>query len=169
MDKRYKHGLSNHELYSTYFNMINRCYNKNNKKYKYYGGKGIEVQSDWINDVSKFIKDIKLRLGNRPEGHTLDRIDSNGNYDINNLKWSNRIEQNINTKDRENITNNRNIIKNHGSYFVQVRRNKKVRHSKSFDKIEDDIKLRDEWINEYKEDKDKWEQNTITKNYKRSV
>ena len=43
MDKRYKHGLSNHELYSTYFNMINRCYNKNNKKYKYYGGKGIEV------------------------------------------------------------------------------------------------------------------------------
>lgn len=169
MDKRYKHGLSGHELYSTYFNMIDRCYNKKNKKYKYYGGKGVEVHSDWLDDISKFIEDIEIKIGDRPKGYTLDRIDSNGNYEINNVKWSSRSEQNLNTKDRDSLTNHRNIIKNHGSYFVQVRRNKKVRHSKSFDEIENAIKLRDEWINEYKEDKEKWEQNTINKNYKRSV
>ena len=169
MDKRYKHGLSRHELYSTYFNMIDRCYNNRNEKYEYYGGKGIKVQGDWINNVEKFIKDIEKCLGKRPTGYTLDRIDSNKNYEINNLKWSDRTEQNINTKDRKNLTNNRNIIKSHGSFFVQVRRDKKVRHSKCFKNIEDAIKLRDEWIKEYKEDKEEWKENTINNNYKRGV
>lgn len=92
MDKRYKHGLSGHELYSTYLNMIDRCYNKNNKKYKYYGGKGVEVHRDWLDDISKFIEDIEIKIGDRPKGYTLDRIDSNGNYEINNVKWSTRSE-----------------------------------------------------------------------------
>ena len=37
----YKNGLSQTRLAYTYNNMINRCYRKKDKTYKYYGGRGI--------------------------------------------------------------------------------------------------------------------------------
>ena len=41
--KNRTHGLSNSPLYNTWCNILKRCFNKNNSRYKNYGGKGIVI------------------------------------------------------------------------------------------------------------------------------
>lgn len=69
--------------------MKERCLNKNKWDYKYYGGRGITISDEWLNDFNKFIED----MGDKPEGHTLDRIDTNKGYCKENCKWSTRTQQ----------------------------------------------------------------------------
>ncbi len=42
-------------LHSQYKHMIGRCYNKNDKSYKYYGGRGVRVCKEWRNDYQAFL------------------------------------------------------------------------------------------------------------------
>lgn len=49
-----KHGKSQTKLYRIYSNMIARCTNTERKDYKYYGGKGVRVCSQWVNDFEVF-------------------------------------------------------------------------------------------------------------------
>ena len=74
--------------------MKERCLNPNNKGYKNYGARGIEVCDRWLR-FEFFISD----MGDRPStGLSLDRIDNNGNYEPKNCKWSTRLEQAANTR-----------------------------------------------------------------------
>lgn len=41
---------------SSYDCMISRCYDINNEAYKYYGGSGVTVCDEWINDYNSFLK-----------------------------------------------------------------------------------------------------------------
>lgn len=83
--------------------MIQRCTNENNKSYPHYGGRGISVCEEWRNDFWAFVADV----GDRPEGtypsgfplYTLERIDNDGNYEPNNVKWATRTDQNKNRRD----------------------------------------------------------------------
>ena len=60
------------------------------RDYKYYGGRGINVHPDWF-DFTKFFHD----MGPRPTNlHTIDRIDTNGNYEPGNVVWATMSEQN---------------------------------------------------------------------------
>lgn len=100
-----KHGLSNHSLYDTWRKMVDRCHNSKSGCYCYYGGRGISVCDRWRNDVSLFIIDIERYLGDKPDkSYTLDRIDNNGDYEIGNVKWSSRREQNCNKNKMNNTT-----------------------------------------------------------------
>lgn len=85
-----KHGKS--PTYQSWANMKSRCSNPNFPKYEYYGGKGIAVCDEWL-FFENFLKD----MSERPEGMTLDRIDSNKNYELSNCKWSTQLEQVRNT------------------------------------------------------------------------
>ena len=64
-------------------------------------------------------------MGTRPENHSLDRINNEGNYEPSNCKWSTRNEQNSNTR-----TNSKNIgvtfISNRGYYRSRLVVNKIV-------------------------------------------
>lgn len=85
-------------LYSIWEGIKDRCYNLNSKAYKRYGGRGISMQENWKNNKIKFTNDIIEILGHRPPGrHLLDRIDNNGNYEINNLRWLTPAKSNLNT------------------------------------------------------------------------
>ena len=95
-----KHGLTNHPLYRKWDSIKQRCFNKNNKAYKNYGGRGITMYKLWINDPVLFIEDIK-KLGEKPEGFTLDRINNDGNYEPNNLRWADWKTQLNNKRQRK--------------------------------------------------------------------
>ena len=85
-----KHKYANTKVYRAYYQMKTRCYNKNHTNYKYYGGRGIKVCKRWLHSFENFLKDI----GEPPsKEHSLDRIDSNGNYEPDNCKWSTQKEQ----------------------------------------------------------------------------
>ena len=84
-----KHNKRFTKVWRAWQSMKNRCYNKNTKWYYNYGGRGIKVCDKWKNDFIAFYKDV----GDAPKNKTLDRIDNNGNYEPNNVKWSTPKEQ----------------------------------------------------------------------------
>lgn len=50
-------------LRNRYYSMMNRCYNVNCKKYKNYGARGITVCNRWKDNLSNYLKDVKLLDG----------------------------------------------------------------------------------------------------------
>src|SRR5574343_620397 len=83
-----KHGMSHHPAYRLWTEMRGRCENENNDTYESYGGRGIKVCKRW-NSFPNFITD----MGDRPRGHSMDRIDVNGNYEPSNCRWADAITQ----------------------------------------------------------------------------
>lgn len=87
----------------TYFawrNMRARCLNENERGYRHYGGRGIYVCERWVNDYDAFFED----MGECKENLTLDRIDSNGNYELSNCRWATMKEQQNNRRNNKLIT-----------------------------------------------------------------
>jgi hypothetical protein len=73
-----------------------RCHNKNNKDYIYYGERGISICDRWKNGFKYFLEDV----GKRPSiKHSLDRIDNNGNYCKENCRWVLYEVQRMNRRD----------------------------------------------------------------------
>lgn len=74
--------------YVTWAAMIQRTSDENSIGWKFYGGRGIKVCDAW-KTFSGFYSD----MGDRPEGMSLDRINSNGDYEKSNCRWATVLEQ----------------------------------------------------------------------------
>jgi hypothetical protein len=85
-----------HYLYETWHTMLRRCRDPNQQDYKNYGARGITVCERW-NDFAVFLAD----MGERPPGHTLDRIDNDREYSPANCRWATLSEQSKNQRPRE--------------------------------------------------------------------
>ena len=78
-----------HHLFRTWASMHQRCSNPNLKCFKSYGGKGVKVCDRW-KSFWNFVDDLPKRPTAK---HSLDRIDSNGNYEPTNVRWATQKEQ----------------------------------------------------------------------------
>lgn len=90
------HGMARHPLYATWRGMLLRCTYTKHRSFPGYGGRGISVHAEWLDDPTAFIEWIEANLGPRPEGYTLDRIDVDGHYEPSNLRWADWSTQNAN-------------------------------------------------------------------------
>src|SRR6185503_18205761 len=77
--------------YQSWHGMKTRCLRPSSRMYYRYGGRGITVCERWM-QFENFLAD----MGERPAGMSLDRIDSNGNYEPSNCRWADDKTQNRN-------------------------------------------------------------------------
>jgi hypothetical protein len=98
-----KHGLAHTRFYKIYKGIKTRCYKETHMNYCNYGGRGIKVCDKWKEDFINFRDDMYesylVHCEEFGEKNTsIDRIDSDGNYEPNNCKWATCKEQQWNTR-----------------------------------------------------------------------
>ncbi len=81
-------------------NMHDRCTNPKTDAYPWYGGRGIKVCARW-NTFASFLADV----GPRPSrDYTLERLNTNGNYEPDNVVWATRMQQGANKRNNRLLT-----------------------------------------------------------------
>lgn len=115
-----KHNKYGTRIYKIYYSMKSRCNNTKSKHYKNYGGRGIEICSEWLNDFNKFHK-WALENG-YSDNLTIDRINNDGNYEPNNCRWTTRNVQSRNTRllSKRNTSGYRGVSKHRNSFVSEI-------------------------------------------------
>jgi hypothetical protein len=80
------HGRSKTREYQAYHHAIQRCNDPKTRNYEYWGGRGIKFL---FTSFEQFFAEV----GKRPVGHSLDRINNNGHYEPDNVRWATTKEQ----------------------------------------------------------------------------
>src|SRR5262245_1984933 len=86
--------------YTAYRSMLQRCFDLKNPKY---GGRGIRVCDEWVGagGFERFF----AHIGPRPSsGHSLGRIDNDGNYEPRNVRWETAGQQAMNRRSNRVLT-----------------------------------------------------------------
>lgn len=144
---RLTHGMKYHKFYSTWDSMMQRCNNPNCTNYKNYGNRGIKVSEEFKN-CKTFIDYIES-LPNYSDDKQIDRIDNEKGYERNNLKWSDRTEQNLNKRvSRTNSTGYTGVSKavNSARYRSYLFINNQYKNIGIFDTVELAVNARNAYI-----------------------
>lgn len=101
-----RHGCSRRSgetaEYRIWTGMMSRCFDPNCNGFYKYGARGVVVCERW-KTFENFLSDMGLRPS---PGHSIDRIDVNGNYEPGNCRWATRKEQARNRRITRTITIN---------------------------------------------------------------
>lgn len=94
----YRHGSAAHGItkeYRTWKGIKTRCLNPNVKGFEHWGGRGITVADEWLEDFPAFL----AHVGPAPSPtHSVDRIDNERGYEPGNVRWATAAEQARNTR-----------------------------------------------------------------------
>jgi hypothetical protein len=95
------HGMKYTKEYGTWNGIKGRCLTVSNKDFYRYGGKGITIADEWINDFQAFFDHI----GPAPSpSHQVDRIDNTKGYLPGNVRWATTKEQCMNRRNSKRWT-----------------------------------------------------------------
>jgi hypothetical protein len=78
--------------------MLRRCLTPSCGNYSHYGAKGITVCDRWNPAQGGSFENFLADVGLRPEGFSIDRINSKGNYEPANCRWADATTQVINRR-----------------------------------------------------------------------
>lgn len=135
------------KLYSTWQHMKKRCYNPNYKEFYLYGGRGITVCDEWLEDFECFYNwaiqnGYKIDLQNNSNRNVLsiDRIDVNKGYSPDNCRWADNITQSrnkrVSSKSRTGVSGVRHYEK---GYRVTINVDYIQKHIGCFKNFEDAV------------------------------
>lgn len=96
------HGMTGTREHYVWRSAKARCFSKNSQGFPDYGGRGITMCPEWAQSFEAFFRD----MGKCPEGHSLDRINNDGNYEPGNCRWATPAQQIRNTRRTVMITHN---------------------------------------------------------------
>lgn len=94
--RKYKHGMSKDHIYSVWNHLHRRSY----------GNGEIKVAECWLHDFQAFYDYVSKLPHFGEKGYTLDRIDTYGNYEPNNVRWANSETQANNKRNNHLLTYN---------------------------------------------------------------
>lgn len=101
LNGNYKHGIYNTRIYHIWQQMKIRCYDKKAISYNNYGGRGIIVCEEWLNNPCAFYEwAITNGYGDNLQ---IDRIDNNGNYEPSNCRWLDKKGQARNRRSNHTV------------------------------------------------------------------
>jgi hypothetical protein len=102
IERNLVHGMSkDNRLYNIWCRMRQRCNTSTCNDYKDYGGRGIRVCNEW-NSFSAF--NDWARSNGYKKNLSIDRIDSNGNYEPSNCRWATNKTQARNKRNNHFIS-----------------------------------------------------------------
>jgi hypothetical protein len=149
---KFKRSIGKQRMQDPYYELWRgikkRCFTKSNSSYHNYGARGITMSSSWVDNETGFelFKEYVSNLPNaRKIGYSLDRIDNDGDYEPDNLRWASRNEQAINTRRYGREMNN--IYPRGNKYRVIVARSGKRLFSKTYKSLEEAKQARDNIVN----------------------
>jgi len=88
------HGRTRTAEYRSWQAAKERCYSPGHVGYPSYGGRGIKMCDEWRNSFAQFYAD----MGPCPAGHSIERLDFNGDYTPGNCVWATQAQQSKNRK-----------------------------------------------------------------------
>lgn len=139
-EKITKHGGAGKGSYNTWRAMIRRCTISTDKDYPRYGGRGVSVCPAWM-DYRNFAVD----MGEPQDEETLDRIDTYGNYELTNCRWSLPKIQARNIRiPKSSKTGVTGVLFHNGKYYAAITVKKKKYYSSVCNTIEEATFLRKE-------------------------
>lgn len=89
------HGMAGSPEYAAWTNIKQRIFNPNCLAFPDYGGRGLTMQPEWVDDFVAFLSEV----GCRPAADlSIDRIDNDLGYVRGNLRWATKSQQARNTR-----------------------------------------------------------------------
>lgn len=96
-----RHGMSGSRIYHVWQGMMQRCYYEKHEQFNDYGGRGIRMCGRWL-IFENFLAD----MGEGKKGWTIERLDNNRNYEIENCCWATQTKQCRNKRNNVVLTFN---------------------------------------------------------------
>lgn len=135
-----KHGMSRTKEHITWCGIVGRTQCAQESTREWYFDKGIGMSPEWRLSFTKFFED----MGPCPEGYSIDRIDTAGNYCKENCRWASIELQSINKGTFKNNTSGSTGVSQTktGSYVAYIYHNYGRIHLGTFKQIGDAINAR---------------------------
>lgn len=148
------HRMTKHPLFNRWALILDRCCNVKSKDYPFYGERGIIICPQWKGDFMAFF-DYMMTLPHALEsGYTIDRMNNDGHYEPDNMRWATHQEQMINKRlQRNNKSGYKGVSNAQGRFRSVIKMNGETIHIGTFETAENAARARNSYIEEHNIDR----------------